>query len=96
MSKMQEEHNYLRSIIIQLKNIVEEGGIPTMVMNKEVMVKSWLHLCCGDTAGLNKLCGRKATNDAYRECVCKKVKNARRAQLSLVHYYSIEKMESYQ
>ena len=34
------------------------------------MVKPWLHLCCGDTADLNKLCGRKATNDAYRECLC--------------------------
>ena len=44
MSKMQEEHNCLWSIIIQLKNIVEEGGIPTMVMNKEVMVKPCLHL----------------------------------------------------
>ena len=72
MSKMQEDHNCLRSIIIQVKNKVEEGGIPTMVMNKEVMVKPWLHLCCGDTVGLNKLCGRKATNDAYRECLCSK------------------------
>ena len=49
-----------------------EGGIPTLVMNKQVMVKPWLHLCCGDTSGFNKLCGRKATNDAYRECVCRK------------------------
>ena len=70
MSKMQEEHNCLRSIIVQLKHIVEEGGIPTTVMNKNVTVKPWLHLCCGDTAGLNKLCGRKATHEAYRECLC--------------------------
>ena len=70
MSKMQEEHNCLRSIIVQLKHIVEEGGIPTTVMKKKVTVKPWLHLCCGDTAGLNKLCGRKATNEAYRECLC--------------------------
>ena len=34
------------------------------------MVEPWLHLCCGDTVGLPKLCNRKAANEAYRECVC--------------------------
>ena len=70
MSKIQEEHNHLRSIIVQLKHIVEEGGISTTVMKEKVTVKPWLHLCCDDTAGLNKLCDRKATNEACRECLC--------------------------
>ena len=35
MSKIQEAQNCLRSIIVQLKHIVEEGGIPTTVMKKE-------------------------------------------------------------
>ena len=69
-SKIQEKHNCLRSILVQLKHIVVEGGILTLVMNKEVMVKPWLHLCYGDTSGLNKLCGRKANNDAYQVYSC--------------------------
>ena len=31
-----------------------------------------MHLCCGDTSGLNTLCGKKATNDTYREYLCHK------------------------
>ena len=70
ISKLQEEHDCLRPLLIQLKNIVDEGGLRTQVMGRQVTVKPWLHCCCGDTAGHNKLCGRNGTSQRFRECNC--------------------------
>ena len=66
ISKLQEEHDCLCPLLIQLKNIVDEGGLRTQVMGRQVTVKPWLHCCCGDTAGHNKLCGHNGTSQRFR------------------------------
>ena len=38
ISKLQEEHDFLRPLLIQLKNIVDEGGLRTQVMGRKVTV----------------------------------------------------------
>ena len=71
--KLQDEHNCLRLITEQLKQIQKDGGIWTEVMGRRVCVKVWIHIITGDTAGHNNVCGHynaSNSNCPYRDCIC--------------------------
>ena len=55
--KVQREHDCLRPVFNQMKEIYKNGGIKTKVMGRDVNVVIWIHIITGDTSGHNDLCG---------------------------------------
>jgi len=45
--KLQEEHDCLRPIFNQIKEVYEKGGIKTKVMGRDVKVVIWIHIIRG-------------------------------------------------
>ena len=78
--KLQDEHACISVIIKQLGDIQKEGGIPMIVMGKNVIVRPWIHFGVGDTEGNNGLTGHynnsgnKKMKCGYRDCLCPPVK----------------------
>ena len=54
--KVQEEHDCLRPVFNQVKEIYDMGGIKTNVMGREVNGMIWKHIITGDASGHNDLC----------------------------------------
>ena len=74
--KLQDEHACISEIIKQLGDIQKEGGIPMMVMGRNVVVRPWIHFGVGDTEGNNGLTGHYNNSGnqkikcGYRDCLC--------------------------
>jgi len=71
--KVQAEHDCLRPVVNQVKEIYENGGIKTKVMGRHVNVVIWIHIITGDTSGHNDLCGHmnaSSTKLPVRTCRC--------------------------
>ena len=72
--KLQDEHNCLRQVFNQIKQIHDDGGIVMKVLGRNVKVRVWIHLITGDTSGHNDLCGHyngsSTTTMPYRSCKC--------------------------
>jgi len=73
--KVQDEHNCLAYAFKSLIELSELGGIRTMVMGKEVIVKPFIHFFIGDTEGMNKWLGhysgsKPGVSRPYRDCHC--------------------------
>lgn len=73
--KVQDEHNCLALAFKSLIELSENGGIRTIVMGKEVIVKPFIHYFIGDTEGHNKWLGhysgsKPGMGRPYRDCHC--------------------------
>ena len=82
--KVQDRHNCLALALKSLIELLEAGGIHTVVMGKEVIVKPFIHYFIGDMEGHNKwlrhYTGSKlGVSRPYCDCHCTFV------QLSLSH-----------
>ena len=73
--KVQDEQNCLAYALKSLIDLSEMGGIRTMGMGKEVMVKPFIHYFIGDMEGNNKWLGhyqgsKPGMMRPYRDCHC--------------------------
>ena len=73
--KLQDEHNCLAYALKSLIELLEAGGICTMVMDREVIVKPFIHFFIGDTEGHNKWmghysCSKPGFSHPYSDCRC--------------------------
>jgi len=73
--KIQDEHNCLAYALKSLIDLSEGGGVRTVVMGREVIVKPFIHYFIGDTEGLNKWLGhyqgsKPGMMRPYRDCHC--------------------------
>ena len=73
--KVQDEHNCLALAFKSLIELLENGGIRTIVMGKEVIVKPFIHYFIGDTEGHNKWLGhytgsKPGMGRPYCDCHC--------------------------
>jgi len=71
--KVQDELNCLAYALKSLIDLSEMGGICTMVMGEEVMVRPFIHYFIGDMEGNNKWLGRYQGSKPgmmhpYRDC----------------------------
>ena len=56
--KLQDEHNCLKLITDQIRDLNHDGGFQTYILGKLVTVKLWIHFIAGDTSGHNNLVGQ--------------------------------------
>ena len=73
--KVQDEHNCLAYALKSLVELSEAGGIRTVVLGKEVIIKPFIHYFIGDTEGHNKWLGHYTGSKPgmarpYRDCHC--------------------------
>ena len=73
--KVQDEHNCLAYALKSLIALSEEGGLRATVMDREVIVKPFIHFFIGDTEGFNKWLGhysgsQPGVSRPYRDCHC--------------------------
>ena len=73
--KVQDEHNCLAYALKSLVELSEAGGIRTVVLGKEVIIKPFIHYFIGDTEGHNKWLGhytgsKPGMGRPYRDCHC--------------------------
>jgi hypothetical protein len=78
--KLQDFHDVLKTIFKSYTDVHYNGGIKTTITDfkggqKDVTLKSWVHVVIGDTCGNNQLCGHYNTNGInlsrpYRDCKC--------------------------
>ena len=72
--KLQDQHNCLKVILESISTIWKEGGLPTTILGKEVIIQPWIHVVIGDASGNNELCGHFNVHGncmrPYRDCKC--------------------------
>ncbi len=73
--KIQNKHICLSQVFKSIRDILDRGGIRTMVIGREVHIKVWIHFIIGDTEGNNKWLGHYPGNNSriirpYRDCQC--------------------------
>ena len=73
--KIQDKHNCLAYAFKSLINLSKAGGICTKVMERDVIVKPFIHFFIGDTEGHNKWLGhfsgsKPGVSRPYHDCCC--------------------------